>query len=179
LFLVANEFFDALPIHQYVKTARGWCERMVALDADGALAFALAPVALPGGSIPATRDGAPEGGVYEASPAGEAIAQEIAQRIAAQGGAALLIDYGYDAPGFGETLQAVSKHAFAGILSDPGLDDLSAHVDFRALAAAARRGGAAVFGPIGQGDLLLALGIGPRALRLGDAPALDRLTNPE
>jgi NADH dehydrogenase [ubiquinone] 1 alpha subcomplex assembly factor 7 len=167
LFLVANEFFDALPIRQFVKTERGWCERMVTLDASDALAFALAPVPVSGAAIPADRDGAPPGAVYESSPAGLALAEEIARTIAARGGAALIVDYGYGAEaGFGETLQAVGDHAFKDILESPGEIDLSAHVDFAALAQAARDSGAATFGPVGQGDFLDALGIRGRAEQL-------------
>ena len=166
LFLVANEFFDALPIQQYVKSERGWCERMVTLDEAGALAFALSPVAISNAMVPANRDGAPRGGVYEYAAAGEALMEEIAHVIAAQGGAAIAIDYGYDTPGFGETLQAVASHKFAGVLSEPGANDLSAHVDFTALGDAAVRGGASVCGPVGQGELLMALGIVQRAENL-------------
>jgi SAM-dependent MidA family methyltransferase len=163
IFLIANEFFDALPLRQYVKTKRGWCERMVTIGEDGALAFALAPGTLPAGLVPANRDGAPEGGVYEQSVAGEAIAEQTAHVIARDVGAALIIDYGYDTPGFGETLQAVAGHQFADVLADPGASDLSAHVDFHALAQAARQGGANVFGPVGQGTFLTSIGIVERA----------------
>jgi len=167
IFLVANEFFDALPIRQYVKTARGWCERMVTLSdgelCDGALAFALAPAPAPGALIPESRADAPDGGVYETAPSAIALAEEIGRRIAAQGGAALLVDYGYQEIGFGETLQAVGAHSFADLLENPGDHDLSAHVDFTALSLAGRRGGAGVHGPIGQGALLAALGIAARA----------------
>ena len=166
LFLVANEFFDALPIRQFVKSERGWCERMVTADPDGTLGFALAPAPLPAASLPPNRDGAPLGGVYETSPAGEALAEEIGHRIASAGGAALLVDYGYDAPGFGETLQAVAGHAFADVLARPGETDLSAHVDFHALADAALRGGASACGPVDQGSFLRALGIVERAEKL-------------
>ncbi|HEY4942767.1 MAG TPA: SAM-dependent methyltransferase [Rhizomicrobium sp.] len=166
LFLVANEFFDALPIRQYVRSERGWCERMVTLDDSGALAFALAPVAISNAAVPANRDGAPRGAVYECSAAGEALMEDIADVIGAQGGGAIVIDYGYDVPGFGETLQAVANHKFAGVLTDPGASDLSAHVDFRTLGDAVVRAGASVCGPIGQGELLMALGIVQRADRL-------------
>ena len=81
-------------------------------------------------------------------------------------GAALLIDYGYADVGFGETLQAVHSHRFAPILSDPGASDLSAHVDFTALAESARHGGAQIFGPKGQGEFLNGLGINVRTRRL-------------
>jgi NADH dehydrogenase [ubiquinone] 1 alpha subcomplex assembly factor 7 len=186
LLLLANEFFDALPVRQYVKTARGWCERMVVLK-DGALAFALAPIVTPAAAVPASRAGAPDGGVYETSPAGTSLIEEIARVIAAHGGAALLLDYGYREIGFGETLQAVGGHRFAEILAAPGTLDLSAHVDFTALSEAARHGGATVIGPRPQGEFLTALGINARARRLGDAnpaeaggiaAAIARLTEP-
>jgi SAM-dependent MidA family methyltransferase len=166
LFLIANEFFDALPVRQYVKTARGWCERMVTV-LNGELAFALAPVPVPPATIPPDRENAPDGGVYESSPAATALAEDIAGIIAAKGGAALIIDYGYAAAtGFSETLQAVSGHRFADALAEPGEDDLSAHVDFAALAQAGRRGGAHVFGPVTQGMLLANIGIAERAEQL-------------
>ncbi|MEO7054393.1 MAG: SAM-dependent methyltransferase [Rhizomicrobium sp.] len=168
LLLLANEFFDALPIRQYVKTPRGWCERMV-IAKEGALEFALAPQITPAAAIPASRAGAPDGGVYETSPAATSLTEEIAREIATHGGAALLVDYGYAQIGFAETLQAVGGHRFAPLLADPGSLDLSAHVDFTALAEAARHGGAQIFGPRGQGEFLEMLGIGARARRLAQA----------
>src|ERR1700754_1166417 len=97
LFLVANEFFDALPVRQYVKTERGWCERMVTVNPQGDLAFALAPVPAPNPMLPKNREAARDGGVYEPSPAATALAEEIARVIAKRGGAALIVDYGYGA----------------------------------------------------------------------------------
>jgi len=166
LLLVANEFFDALPIRQYVKSGRAWHERMVTADASATLLFGVSPVPLPPMNVPPNRDGAPEGGVYEASPASEALVEEIAHDIAARGGAALIVDYGYDAPGFGETLQAMKQHGYAEVLGDPGEHDLTAHVDFHALGDAAVRGGASVCGPVEQGAFLSALGIVGRAEKL-------------
>jgi NADH dehydrogenase [ubiquinone] 1 alpha subcomplex assembly factor 7 len=165
LILLANEFFDALPIRQFVKTKRGWCERMVTVT-DGALTFALAPTPTPPALIPPDCVEAPEGGVYESAPAATALTEEIATLISRQGGGALIVDYGYAAPGFGETLQAVAAHSFAALLDDPGESDLSAHVDFAALAQAAKRGGASIFGPRNQGDFLVDIGIGARAEKL-------------
>ena len=188
LFLLANEFFDALPIRQYVKTARGWCERMVTADANGALDFALSPVPVPDSLIPANRGDAPDGGVCEIGAAGLSLCGEIARVIAHKGGGALIIDYGYDRPDFGETLQAVADHSFAAILDDLGESDLSAHVDFTNLAAGAAQAGAVVFGPTTQGEFLDDIGIVPRfeqlAGRNGAAAEtlwsqLDRLVNPE
>ena len=180
LFLLANEFFDALPVNQYVKTERGWCERMVTVDASSALTFAVSPVAAPDGFIPANRASAPIGAFYEISPASTAFVQQIGEMISKNGGAALIVDYGYGADaGFGETLQAVRAHKFASVLDVPGEADLSAHVDFAALSNAARAGGAKTFGPIGQGALLSALGIAQRAQRLNQMTELERLTSPD
>jgi len=188
VFALANEFFDALPIRQLVKTQRGWCERMITLASNGELAFALSPVPAPESFIPPDRRDAPEGGIYEVSAAAISMTNEIARAIARLGGAALIVDYGYDVPGFGETLQAVSGHAFAGILEAPGGSDLSAHVDFRALTAAAREAGATVFGPVTQGEFLQSLGIVRRTEQLvaSRKPAdlslwsdVDRLIAPE
>jgi NADH dehydrogenase [ubiquinone] 1 alpha subcomplex assembly factor 7 len=184
LFLLANEFFDALPVHQFVKTERGWHERMVALENDE-LAFALSPdiIALPDGPAEA-----PVGGFYEISPASLAITQRIAQTIATKGGAALIVDYGYgNRTGFGETLQAVKQHRFAPVLDAPGTADITAHVDFAVLAKTARDAGATAFGPVEQGNFLKHLGIAQRAEKLAAqnpaardtiASAVARLTEP-
>lgn len=173
LFVLANEFFDALPIRQYVKTGRGWCERMVTLE-NGELAFALAPVPAAGLVVPPERGEAENGAVYETSPSGMAFTEEIANAIAAHGGAALIVDYGHDGIGFGDTLQAVKAHKFADVLDTPGEADLSAHVDFAALSAAAARGGARVYGPTAQGEFLDRLGLATRADTLSKAnPELE------
>ena len=173
LFLIANEFFDALPVRQYVKTERGWCERMVTADADGRLAFALAPVPAKGLAVPEARGEAENGAVYEVSPAATAFAEEIAGLVTQQGGAALIVDYGHAGTGFGDTLQAVKKHKFAPVLETPGAADLSAHVDFAALAEAAARGGAAAHGPLAQGTFLERLGLKDRAITLAKAHPED------
>ena len=166
LILVANEFFDALPVRQFQRGARGWAERLVAAEADGAFRFALsAPLAadaLPAG-LPA---GASAGTIAEVSPARDALADAVARRLARSGGAALIIDYGHAVAAAGETLQAVSRHRFADPLADPGAADLTAHVDFAALARAARAAGGAVCGPVSQGRFLRALGIAHRAASL-------------
>jgi len=187
LYLIANEFFDCLPVHQYVKTPRGWCERMVVVK-DGALGFALAPDPVAGVTAPAATAEAPVGAVYEVTPAAVALTEEIARVVANHGGGAVIIDYGYDAPAFGETLQAVANGEYTDVLSDPGDSDLSAHVDFPALARAAAAGGAAAYGPTTQCNFLADLGIGERGERLiksnplearDIARAIDRLVNPE
>jgi len=187
LFLIANEFFDALPIRQFVQTARGWCENMVTLDANQNLALGLSPAPFPL-DIPSGRGEATDGAVYETSPASTALAEEIGRAIATRGGGALIVDYGYFGAGFGDTLQAVGEHQFRDVLTQPGEIDLSAHVDFEALAHAAKRGGAVSYGPVTQGELLTGLGILNRMMNLqrqnpGDreeiAVAVDRLINPD
>jgi SAM-dependent MidA family methyltransferase len=165
LFLIANEFFDALPIRQYVKTEQGWHERMVIASEDE-LDFALAPMAVPGLAMPESRGPADAGAVYEISPASTALAEEIAGHIAQQGGAALIVDYGHAGTGFGETLQAIAQHKTAQVLAAPGTADISAHVDFTELTQAALRGGAKAFGPVAQGAFLESLGIAHRAEQL-------------
>ncbi len=160
LLLVANEFFDALPVRQFHKTAEGWRERMVGLAPDGTLRLALAPGLTP---FAAALPDAPVGAEAEICEAGRALAADIGARLRQGGGWALIVDYGHDRSSPGTSLQAVRGHRGAGILDRPGETDLSAHVDFAALAAAA---GVAAFGPVGQGDFLRRLGIEARARTL-------------
>ena len=155
----ANEFVDALPTRQFVATERGWCERLVGLHQDR-LAFGLSPDPTTG--LPPLQG---PGHVLEWPRAGIALTESLARRLARDGGAALLIDYGYWGPAFGDTLQALRGQAFADPLGDPGEADLTAHVDFHHIARAAGAG-LRVHGPVQQGDFLEALGIGARATAL-------------
>jgi NADH dehydrogenase [ubiquinone] 1 alpha subcomplex assembly factor 7 len=167
LLLVANEFFDALPVHQFVREPAGWRERVVVESAEGeGLSFALAPAGPQLGLLAPERRFGPVGTLAELSPQGLALAADIGGHLAAAGGAALLVDYGYR-EGSGWSLQAVKAHRREGNpLAEPGLLDLSAQVDFAALARAAGEAGATAFGPVAQGALLEALGIRLRAERL-------------
>ncbi len=170
LLLVANEFFDALPIRQFVRTEAGWRERMVAF-ADGRFFAAAGP--LPADPlIPPSLVAAPPGSVVELAPAAGAVTAEIGARLAAHGGAALIVDYGYAGPATGDTLQAVQAHAFADPFAAPGEADLTAHVDFGALRIAARP--ATAWGPIPQGALLTALGIEARTATLAARATSDQ-----
>jgi NADH dehydrogenase [ubiquinone] 1 alpha subcomplex assembly factor 7 len=158
MLLVANEFFDALPVRQFEKTPRGWVERMVGLAPDGAtLRLALAPGVTP---YAAVLPDAPSGAQAEICEAGLALAAAIGARLERDGGSALIVDYGYDRGGRGASLQAVRSHRGADILDRPGETDISAHVDFAALA---RASGMPTFGPAGQGEFLRRLGIMQRA----------------
>ena len=155
--IVANEFFDALPIRQFIRRAGVWRERMVALAGD-ALVFADGePVAI---ESPPTEDGA----IFERNEAAAAIAGLLGERVARDKSAALIIDYGHAAAAAGDTLQAVRRHDRADVLTDPGEADLTAHVDFQALAEAARP--ARAWGPVTQGAFLRGLGIELRADKL-------------
>jgi SAM-dependent MidA family methyltransferase len=175
-FTIANEFLDVLPVQQFVFTGKGWCERMVGLDADGTLTLALAPSASPI-AVSSERGQPSIGAIYEVSRAAIAIVEDIARGIATCGGAALFIDYGYDGRGFGETLQAVGANQFRDVLATPGSVDISAHVDFGAMARAAEVGGAKAYGPVSQGALLESLGIGNHAGARAATSAVDRLTS--
>lgn len=182
LFLVANEFFDALPIRQYQRSSTGWQERLVGWQGSG-LAFGLGP------ELTDSTFSAPDlgvGAVYETSSAACAIMGEIDQRIATFGGAALIIDYG-DETSKGTTFQAVARHQKVSPLDDPGRADLTAHVDFGALARAAPLCKKSRLTP--QGIFLERLGITARAQQLAQklaGAALEnhiaahrRLTHPE
>jgi NADH dehydrogenase [ubiquinone] 1 alpha subcomplex assembly factor 7 len=165
LFLVANEFFDALPVRQFVKSERGWHERMVTAE-NGVLRFALAPEPAPSALAPAQLAQSERGAIFEVNAAAESIVSDIAARVVKTGGVALLIDYGHAQSGTGETLQAVREHDYVDPLDTPGEADLTAHVDFAALATVARTAGAEVFGPVTQAQFLEALGLGLRAQSL-------------
>jgi SAM-dependent MidA family methyltransferase len=181
--VVANEFFDALPIRQYVGREDRWQERRIGLDAGGDLTFMLGPGTLQAELAPV------ENAIVEISPASTAIMAGLAARIGEHGGAALIIDYGHTGPAIGETLQAVRGHRHADPLADPGDADLTAHVDFAALKAACVGSGTHCHGPITQGDFLLKLGLLERAGRLGGGKneatqqsihdAVERLAGPE
>jgi SAM-dependent MidA family methyltransferase len=185
LFLVANEFFDALPVRQFLRAGNGWRERMVGLR-DGALAFGLTDAAPVAALAPRLADTA-EGDMVELCAPATAIAAEIGRRIATHGGVAIMVDYG-GWGGTGDTFQAVRGHQKVDPLADPGAADLTAHVDFAALAQAGTPAVATALVP--QGVLLERLGITARsealrraapdpAARAAIAAAHRRLTHPD
>jgi len=182
LLLIANELLDCLPARQFIRTERGWAERMVGLDAAGELTFGLRSI-----TAEAAGDAKP-GALREQSAAQEALGSDLGGRVASQGGAALLIDYGRDAPGHGDTLQALKAHRKVDPLACPGEADLTVHADFPAVLGAARSQGAATAQVLGQGEFLTRLGIEARASALVRASPdkaeqigrqLDRLTAPD
>jgi NADH dehydrogenase [ubiquinone] 1 alpha subcomplex assembly factor 7 len=183
LFILANEFFDALPVRHFVKTPFGWSERLVGIDGNGALTFGAAQRVEPDLTVAANL-----GSVIEIGAIGQRLMAEIAARIVEDGGAMLVVDYGYMETSLGETLQAVANHAYVNPLADPGQADLTAHVDFAALARAARSSGAKALGPVTQGNFLRQLGVVQRAEALSRraseqqradiASAVERLAGP-
>ena len=191
LLVVANEFFDALPVHQLVKGADGWHQRLVACQDE--LFLPIAGKRVPDDVIPADLRAAPLGAVIETCPLAVQIVADLAARIAHQGGALLIIDYGYEGPAIGDTLQAVRAHKYANPYEAVGAQDLTCHVDFATLAAAGARAGLRVSALADQGAWLNALGIKARAEALiagaggrveatvadSVAAALHRLTAPD
>ncbi len=174
---LANEFFDALPARQYVKTTEGWRERVIGLDGRGELGFGAAPRVHESieESIEAN---APDGAILERNLVAERVMFTLAKRVAKRGGAVLAIDYGHVKSGVGDTLQAMRRHEFVDALAEPGEADLTTHVDFEALARAAARAGASTRGPVTQGLFLNRLGAGERARKLAagaDAAAARRI----
>ncbi|MDB5538764.1 MAG: hypothetical protein JWQ89_491 [Devosia sp.] len=168
LIVIANEFFDALPIRQFVKAEDGWHERQVGLR-DGKRSFGLSPTPIPDAAMPPEVQSAQPGEIYEVSLAAADVMQRLGKRIGAQRGALLAIDYGYATTQTGETLQAVRNHAFADALDAPGETDLSAHVDFGALSKVATDLGLKVEPLATQRDFLGRLGIVERATALAKA----------
>jgi SAM-dependent MidA family methyltransferase len=210
LILVANEVLDCLPAHQFVRTEHGWAERMVGLDEQGNLAFGLKPLGpspvgeaarkgrwgeqihlgqrpppSPSATPPPQGEDLEPGVVVESSPAQAALGSEIGHRVARDGGAALLIDYGRDAAGSGDTLQALKAHRKVSPLAEPGQADLTVWADFPAVLAAAAEAGATTGPILSQAAFLQGLGVQQRAQALTSARPdqadklarqLDRLT---
>jgi len=172
LLVVANEFFDALPVRQFVIGEAGLVERLVTVDPQTqSLAFILSRIPHPPDPLLRRRLGAAwrPGAVVEISPAREAVAARLGELLAAAGGLLLAFDYGDVAPVFGDSLQAVMRHRKVDPLAHPGEADLSSHVDFGALATRLAEGGARVCGPLAQGEWLRRMGGDVRLSRLVEA----------
>ena len=157
--IVANEFLDALPIRQLLSRDGAWCERVVEATPDGDLRFAAGPkIGRPDEAPP------PDGAIWELRAGEDELLAALAARSAPH--VALFVDYGPAGPAFGDTLQAVRRHAYVDPLAEPGTADLTAHVQFSVLAGKARTAGLAVDGPISQGEFLGRLGSAERTARL-------------
>ncbi len=167
--LIANEFLDCLPIRQFVQTNDGWHERVVALDKDGTFCFAVGNKLRDGVIIPQRYKAAEPGSVFEFCPVFEGLMNEMSRFSNTHPFAGLFIDYGFEGPALGESLQAVHKHKMVSPFTSPGNVDLTAHVDFTAFSALAVARGMKSFGPRDQGAFLSQLGIGTRAQKLASS----------
>ncbi len=174
LFVIANEFFDALPIRQHVQTEEGLKERLINWDEEkGGLVF----VQEVSGPSLATGDGTIEvGTVMESCAVAKQIMHTLATHIKTHGGAAIIIDYGYLGEGHKDTLQAVKNHLFHPVLQEPGQADITAHVDFTSLMEVAADAGAGVHGLVEQGKFLTRLGAEMRAHKLLQSATEDQAT---
>ena len=166
--IVANEFLDAWPVEQWIKTELGWFPRAVGLDAAGHLSFTHITGVHRRDDLDAQYPNAPLGAIFETQRAGR---MADAFRALAETGpvAALIIDYGHVEPVSGDTLQAVRGHAYEHPLTSPGEADLSAQISFYELASALHADGLAIDGPVTQSEFLGNLGIIERASRLMSA----------
>ncbi|UVK40970.1 class I SAM-dependent methyltransferase [Mesorhizobium sp. AR10] len=188
LLIVGNELFDAVPIRQFIRAGAGWRERVIGLDDADDLRFFAGAGSVDATLLPDEAADAPQGAIVEVAPARAALMAAIAGRLAAHGGAGLFLDYGHLQPGVGDTLQALRKHNHEDVLANPGEADLTAHVDFAALAAVVRAHGLDVQLST-QGEFLLGMGLLERAGLLGAeaneqarqtiADAVERLAGPD
>lgn len=183
--IIANEFFDALPIRQFISVQGKWHERLIGWNGK---AFTFQPAPLPVSHAQDLPTAHQDGDIAEQAPASLAIMQTLSAHIKAQGGAALIIDYGHLKSGLGDTLQAVANHQYAPLLEAQGEADLTAHIDFEALTKAAQTEGCTATSET-QGSFLLRLGLLERAGQLGAGKttseqetirdAVERLAGPE
>ncbi len=186
--IIANELLDALPIRQWCKHGADWLERAVGI-VDEQLTFVLRPNRLELSDLPPDHVTRPEGTLFETAPAREAFVARAAELIQSNTGAALFIDYGHLKSGYGDTFQAVRDHVPANPLQLPGRTDLTSHVDFSPLRAAANSNGCEVPQPVTQRQFLLTLGLLERAGQLGAGrpssvqselqQAVERLASPQ
>ncbi len=181
--IIANEFFDALPIRQFRRMQDSWCERFIALEGEE-LVYSDRPCDAPPGDHAHIETGE----IYEFSPAAHTILESITTRLCQTGGALLAIDYGYSTTGQGDSLQAMQAHHFTSPLSNIGESDLTTHVNFHALAATAKAAGGVVHRIVQQGTFLTKLGVIERATALAAAnphmagdiqTSCDRLIGPD
>ena len=175
--ILANEFFDALPIRQFERLADGWHEIMVVVDADNRLQ--LQAIGNNPGDLPDYANNLPVRSIIETCPQMAPVIDQIAARLHASGGAALVIDYGHaasltpDQANWRGTLQAMARHGMVPVLARPGHCDLTAHVDFGQMKRLANAAGLQADGPIGQGPFLQSLGGDTRCQQLMAANPAD------
>lgn len=172
--IAANELFDAIPIRQFVRNQRSFVERVVGLGADDELIFLEGSGGIHASLLPAPADQQPLGAIFEYSPARDTVMQMVAERLKAEGGTFVTLDYGHIESDYGDTLQALRKHHFDPVLAHPGEADITSHVDFEALAKIATTCGVSVNGMMSQGDFLYGLGLPQRANALAQKASSEQ-----
>ena len=175
--VIANEFLDVLPIRQYIKTGNEWREHAVSINQQDELIWTLGAELIEKDSLPENAENQPDGAIFEISTIREAFIANTSEQLKANKGAALFIDYGHGKTAFGDTLQAMRAHGFADILSEPGLADLTSHIDFDVLSKVASEAGMDVKPLAKQGEFLLSKGLIERAGQLGQeqSPEIQEL----
>ncbi|XP_031287338.1 LOW QUALITY PROTEIN: protein arginine methyltransferase NDUFAF7 homolog, mitochondrial-like [Pistacia vera] len=164
--IIAHEFYDALPVHQFQRASRGWCEKLVDVTEDSSFRYVLSPQATPATLFLMKRckwaaaEELEKLGHIEVCPKAMELTNTIAKRIGSDGGGALIIDYGLNGV-VSDSLQAIRKHKFVNIFDNPGTADLSAYVDFASVRHSAKEASVnvSVHGPITQSQFLGSLGI--------------------
>ena len=164
--IIANEFFDALPVHQYENTQEGWCERFVGLNENEDFCFTLGEELKNNSIIPENLRSASIGQIFESNLESVHVVERLCDRLKFQNGACLVVDYGHVKQGLGDTVQAVKNQKYHNLFQQIGEADLTAHVDFEAMSMTAADHGCQIFGPITQKTLLERLGIVVRAEQL-------------
>jgi SAM-dependent MidA family methyltransferase len=174
MLIAANELFDAIPIRQFIKTVKGYRERVVSLNAEDELVFSFGLASIDPGLLPPLPEKQKQHTIFEYSPAREAVMTAICDRLQRCGGTAVIIDYGHMVSGYGDTLQALRMHEFDPPLAHPGEADLTSHVDFDHLVRTARDMGVQINGCVRQGDFLYGLGLAERANALASKADPDQ-----
>lgn len=174
VFVIGNEFLDALPVRHFVRKGETWAERVVGLGEGNTLQFGLKDADYVGlESLGDRQLKVKDEEILELSPAVSGFIKTVNELLIKQSGAALFLDYGYAKTAAGETLQAVRSHRFENVLEHPGESDLTAHVDFENVGRLAKQDGVFIHGPIEQGIFLKNLGIEFRAQKLIDGLQLN------
>ncbi len=167
--IIGNEFLDALPVEHLMRNESGWQKKEVCVTDDDKLSYEWSPAQQHLLSFLPAKTSSNE--TYEISPVRHDFVAKCAGVIRSKNGAALMFDYGYELPCCGDTLQAVRKHEYASVLSDVGLNDITAHVDFSSVVSAAKSSGCLSFPVRQQGQFLASIGAQYRAQYLENCAA--------
>jgi NADH dehydrogenase [ubiquinone] 1 alpha subcomplex assembly factor 7 len=172
--IIANEFFDALPIRQFISDDYRWYERLVDINKQEEFFLTTKIIS----NYDALKIKLPLKGrnsnIYEYSSYQKNIFLALCKKIKKNNGIMLIIDYAKIKDGYGDTLQAMSKHKFTSIFNNPGNDDITSYVNFHSFSEVCKDLDVSYYGPMEMGEFLLKLGINERAQSLiKNNPKLD------